>query len=238
MDKKEPWCRSFCIRRVFAHEVHQVVALDNQNKSFPGKRPTYESVKYPLPPEGQRADEVPGGDSESDTYERKLREKEVKYWKEGWYIWYSKSRWAAQEKLDLMMHDLFTQVGWSKHMAKQKAEWAAREREGRVTQDWSSSELPTMSITPPRRTFPDPSKQSLLIHLPALMPPIYDHVQNLLAPTFKVTTILRESFESGAQRQFAGLLWEKAWTTEPFLLVRNVCKTVWKVWRDEDNKDR
>lgn len=80
----------------------------------------------------------------------------------------------------------------------------------------------------------------MLIHLPALMPPIYDHMQNLLAPTVKVTAILRESIESGAQRQFAGLLWEKAWSTEPFLLARNVCKTVWKVWQNEDdnNKDR
>jgi hypothetical protein len=215
-----------------------VIARDNHDKSFPGKRPTYEPAKYPLPPEGQRADEIPDANSESDTYERKLREKEVKYWKEGWYLWYSKSRWAAQEKVDLMMHDLPTQVGWSRHMANQQAEWAALDRERRAKHEWNDVELPTMTIAPPRRPILDPSKQSLLIHLPALVPPLYDQIQALLAPTFKVTTILRESFESGAQRQFAGLLWEKAWSGEPFILVRNVCKTVWKVWRDEDNKNR
>jgi hypothetical protein len=214
-----------------------VIARDNHDKSFE-QRPAYESAKYPLPPEGQRADEVLGADSESDTYERKLREKDVKYWKEGWYIWYSKSRWAAQEKVDLMMHDLPTQVGWSRHMAQQKAEWAALERERRGRQEWNDTELPTMTIAPPRRPFTDPSKQSLLIHLPALMPPIYDQIQTLLAPTFKVTAILRESIESGAQKQFAALLWEKARSGEPFMLARNVFKTVWKVWRDEDNKNQ
>jgi hypothetical protein len=49
--------------------------------------------------------------------------------------------------------------------------------------------------------------------------------------------MIPESFESGAQREFAERLWQKAWTGEPFLLVRNVSRKMWKVWKKEDDDD-
>lgn len=166
--RQEPWCRSICIRRVFAHEVRKSLlnaehTMDNLvNKPHPKQAiratPTPETVKYPLPPEGQRADEVYEGFGQSDggeRYEQKIREKDAKYWEEGWYIWYSKSRWAAQEKVDLMMHDLPTQVGWWKHMAKQKEEWGKFNRDVDAKAGWE--EPPTMTIAPPPRSIPDPA---------------------------------------------------------------------------------
>jgi hypothetical protein len=117
-------------------------------------RTTAESAKYPLPPEGQRADEAPDGDLESDRYENKLREKDAKYWKEGWYLWYSTSRWATHEKLELMMHNLAAHSSWYRHMAQQKIEW---ERKRRENLDVDTLEPPSMSITAPRGSLHDPS---------------------------------------------------------------------------------
>lgn len=150
MEKQEPWCRTICIRRVFAHEVQKTIKRNNYNDS---NEPTQEYVKYPLPPEGQRTDEMHDGELESDQYERKLREGDVKYWEEGWYLWYSKSRWAAQEKLELMMHDLPVHANWYRHMSKQRSDW---ERESRGKNDLGDWEPPTMRMTPPRHPFNDP----------------------------------------------------------------------------------
>lgn len=136
--------------------MRNTITQDNHDNSLYniGNRTTAEHAKYPLPPEGQRADEVPGGGSESDRYENKLREKDAKYWREGWYLWYSKNRWATQEKLELMMHDLAVHSNWYRHMEQQKVEWE-RERGGKPDIDlW---EPPSMSITAPRRPFHDPS---------------------------------------------------------------------------------
>lgn len=98
-------------------------------------------TKYPLPPEGQN---VPGflgtlvGSShsseeseESGTWASVAGTKhpeEVRHWKEGWYIWTSKSRWGAQEKIDLMMCDLERQAEWQKYKEKVNQEWADNEK--------------------------------------------------------------------------------------------------------------
>ena len=91
--------------------------------SSEGTRTTLEYIKHPLPPEGQRADRVPGGKSENDRYERKLRERDVKYWEEGWYFWGSKGKWGMYEKLELMGLDLSKHTNWYKHMDKQRRNW-------------------------------------------------------------------------------------------------------------------
>jgi hypothetical protein len=80
-------------------------------------------------------------------------------------------------------------------------------------------------------------KQSILVPLPLPLPPIFDQIQTLLKPTFKTTTILRESFESGAQKELAVRAWKKAWSGEPFILARNACSRMWKLWKGDDPKD-
>ena len=83
------------------------------------------------------------------------------------------------------------------------------------------------------------SKQSLLVPLPPPPPPIFDHTRALLAPTYKLMDVLRESFESGAQKQLAIRMWEKAWSGEPYILARNACSRMWKLWKDNDrDKDQ
>jgi len=57
-------------------------------------------------------------------------------------------------------------------------------------------------------------------------------MHRLLAPTFKAMEILRQSFESGSQRDFALRVWEMARTPKPFILARNVCRKVWEDWKE------
>jgi hypothetical protein len=113
-----------------------------------------QDAKHPLPPEGQRVDEEPGKKLESDRYERKLREKDGKYYQPGWYVWYSKSRWAVQEKIELMTYDLAVHSNWYKHAAKLWDDW---DRQRGAKQDMSSSEPPSLTLTAPSPPASDPS---------------------------------------------------------------------------------
>ena len=51
-------------------------------------------------------------------------QRETKHWQEGWYIWWSSSRWAAQEKLDLMRRDLEGQTEWQRLKDSKNDEWS------------------------------------------------------------------------------------------------------------------
>lgn len=64
-------------------------------------------IPLPLPHEGQPREAF--DDGEVDDTDK------TRYWKEGRYIWVSKSRWAAQEKLDSMMADLPKQTEWMRY---------------------------------------------------------------------------------------------------------------------------
>ena len=104
-------------------------------------------INHPLPPEGQRYNGWlamllhgrfgPGPDedgfhqhddpTEQDptlTPGHAHSQRETKYWREGWYLWWSSSRWAAQEKLDLMRRDLEGQTEWQKLKDRRNDEWA------------------------------------------------------------------------------------------------------------------
>lgn len=145
----DPWCRTICFRRVFSHEVTRVLAHHRSQTvtHVPGKRPIIETkdevetapVNHPLPPEGQKysgwlemllSDRFAGGDSEGpheDETHMVLPEhgqRETKHWQEGWYLWWTNSRWAAQEKLDLMRRDLEGQTEWQRLKEKRNDEWA------------------------------------------------------------------------------------------------------------------
>ncbi|RDX41421.1 hypothetical protein OH76DRAFT_1412160 [Lentinus brumalis] len=146
---QDPWCRSICFRRVFKHEVERVLAHHRTQtlKHVPGKKPVLEvrdevetaPVKHPLPPEGQRysgwlamllGDRFGhgggngAGSGDDHDHEQAHTQRETKYWQEGWYLWWSNSRWAVQEKLDLMRRDLEGQSEWQRLKDRRNDEWA------------------------------------------------------------------------------------------------------------------
>ena len=112
-------------------------------------------ANYPLPPEGQHSHDILGG---------ALGEKnpntssDVKHWEEGWYLWFSKSRWAALERLDLMSWDLERQTSWMRlkeQRNKEWNEWQEREqRKSRTGTDSPNDDPHILRLEPPR-PYPD-----------------------------------------------------------------------------------
>ncbi|TCD66540.1 hypothetical protein EIP91_001261 [Steccherinum ochraceum] len=288
LSQAEPWCRTVCIRKVFNHEVKRALAVYDQDPGAHLRTVDVDS-KFPLPPEGQRAARFVGSlfgtptanssssasssrDAEAQWHSVIESEKpvdEVKYWKEGWYLWMSQSRWAAQEKMDLMMCDLERQAEWQKYKDKVLEEWTAFEQGqlqggsgsvGTVGVGDSAMENHGVGPThaglaalqekpvgqdngydasnPAGAPFPDSVSQSLLIELPPALPPVDASVRNFLAPSFRLLETTRYSLQSGHQRQFANLVWEKAQTKEPYELMQKLLRHTWNFWtHDKDPED-
>ena len=131
----EPKCYTFCLRRVFNHEVNRV--LTNVNYGPVIKSPTV-SANIPLPQEanttlGQyisNSAHAEGSDnsaSPSHAAVSQQLENSQRHWQEGYYVWLSRSRQAASEHMSHMKRDLFQQSAYE----HSKAMWAQAVREGR-----------------------------------------------------------------------------------------------------------
>jgi hypothetical protein len=55
--------------------------------------------------------------------------KETKYWEEGWYVWYTNSKWHALDHTNMMMFSLERQAGWDHYRARMRSEWIHRYNE-------------------------------------------------------------------------------------------------------------
>ncbi|GLB37765.1 hypothetical protein LshimejAT787_0408160 [Lyophyllum shimeji] len=231
---KEPFCRSVCIRRVFPHEVKNIISFKTHRNIGPDGK-----ALYPLPSEGQPAN-VPrflGGKpvEDSEASPRKSSPEPVKHWDEGWYLWTTRSRLAIHEKTDSMMMDLERQQKVNKRYEERREIWEdyqdhlanqAEGDNGEPNKWWGP-------IVPPR-PLPDFRSQSLMVPLPPEFPPFWDRINKLLAPSRKVLQIFAESITSGEQRQFAERVWEKAWTNEPFILASRTFTQAYERWRDRE----
>ncbi|KAI0629073.1 hypothetical protein C8Q77DRAFT_1212880 [Trametes polyzona] len=251
----DPWCRSLCVRRVFLHEVTRVLS-HHQTQTVhrePGKPPRVETtevvetapVHHPLPPEGQRYSgwlhALLGrtADSESDPAHRLSDAPggdDLRYWKAGWYLWWSKSRWAAQERFDLMRRSLESQTEWQRLKERRNEEWAhgAHYDENRYVED--ANRVDDLGNMPP---FPDVSHESILLPIPDTIA-LGEQLSNVLAPTWKVLDVVRESVRSGAQAELARRMYDKALTDEPLKLLRICCSLIWEnmgFGDDEDGKN-
>ncbi|EJD07955.1 uncharacterized protein FOMMEDRAFT_138040 [Fomitiporia mediterranea MF3/22] len=240
---QDPWCRSVCIRRVFEHEVRQITShfshdAAHHSRTSTGKGPL---LKYPLPPEGQRG--LFGDDTEHDGGMGMGKERDEKYWEEGWYVWMTKSRWAAQEKMDLMMLDLEKQAEWVRMKEQEERAWAEseaqmREREGHEPTAVVPEGLEhDGQLAPLRHPYPNTAEESFLMRIPTRFP-VGQYAQQTLSPTWKVLSVVRESFENGHQKELAIRTWGMVRDGTPFTLVRNVFKTfvdsIKKGPKDED----
>lgn len=97
---------------MFSHEVRNVLGFDRHRRAQADG-----SAKYPLPKEGQPSPPEP-----EDSL-KKLLPEDTKYWEEGWYLWYTKGKWAGIEKIDLMHRNLGEQEWWYQHLDKRRKEW-------------------------------------------------------------------------------------------------------------------
>ncbi|KAI0349968.1 hypothetical protein OH77DRAFT_1464639 [Trametes cingulata] len=239
---QDPWCRSLCVRRVFLHEVTRVLAHHHTQTVHkePGKRPRVEitevieaaPVNHPLPPEGQRYSGWlhallgrPSDVADTDPMHPGAQGKdELRYWKAGWYLWWSRSRWAAQEHFDLMRRSLESQTEWQRLKERRNEEWAhgATYDEGKLVED--ANRIDDLGNMPP---FPDVSRESILLPMPDSLS-LREQLENMLAPTWKVLDVVRESVSSGAQKELARRIYDKAFTDEPIKLLRVCASMIWE----------
>ncbi|KAI1784335.1 hypothetical protein LXA43DRAFT_224708 [Ganoderma leucocontextum] len=138
------------VSRVLSHHRTQTVThLPGRKQPLVETKDEVETqpINHPLPPEGQRyngwlAMLLHGrfglGPDDDDLHQQDHAseadstlgsghahtQREIGYWQEGWYLWWSSSRWAAQEKLDLMRRDLEGQTEWQKLKDRRNDEWA------------------------------------------------------------------------------------------------------------------
>ncbi|KAF9447185.1 hypothetical protein P691DRAFT_802873 [Macrolepiota fuliginosa MF-IS2] len=232
---KEPYCRSLCVRKVFPHEVRNVIAFKKHKKlDSTGKAP------YPLPAEGQAVNlpRILGGKPPEDPEDLDYMPHPAeppKTWDEGLYLWTGKGRLAAHEKIDSMSLDF----------ERQRRMAAMREKRREVWQDYQDSlrqpnrnaqneDVRLWVPNVPPRPLPDTSSQSLLVSLPPEFPPIWERINKLLAPSVHVLGILRDSVNSGEQKQFAQRVWDKAWTNEPLLLASRTFTRAYERWKEKD----
>ncbi|KAL0955980.1 hypothetical protein HGRIS_002159 [Hohenbuehelia grisea] len=248
--RKDPYCRSICIRKVFTHEVRNIISFrTHHNLDAEGK------AKYPLPKEGHPSHlpaylggSPPAHADAEDQVQQKRPGDEAKFWDEGWYLWVSKSPVAVWEKLVTMRRDLQSQETYEAAKEKRKQDWveyqgyrknnpADTTPPNQATDDASSSRWWGPIIPPP--PIQEITADTLLIPLPPPLPPIAKKIEKLLAPTHKVLGIFQESFTSGAQKDFALRVWEKAWTKDPYILAGRAFTLLWEKWNNpsDDNDD-
>ncbi|KAH8996291.1 hypothetical protein EDB92DRAFT_2084163 [Lactarius akahatsu] len=217
--RSEPKCYTFCLRRVFNHEVDRVLTSANYGPIV--KSPTISANAS----DGSSS-------SSSHTPTSPQPENKQQHWQEGYYVWLSRSRQATSEHMSHMKRDLFQQSAYE----RSKAMWAQAVREGRQHEFYHTPEAryPVRRSGQPSRSAPtlnfarsSPPYYSMLFPLSTPVPEVKRMISSYLAPTHVVLTTLRDSFTSGDQVKFAHRMRESIQDGAPWALARNVGRKIW-----------
>ncbi|PPQ89781.1 hypothetical protein CVT25_008158 [Psilocybe cyanescens] len=232
---KEPNCRSVCIRKVFPHEVRNVLSFQRHNEVGPDGK-----AKYPLPAEGQPSNlpRILGGTPKYDSGDPppNAPASPTKHWDEGWYFWTGKGKWTVLQKTEEMMLDFQRQQKLEQIRQSRKDTWQEyqdqmQQNAGEQVGERKSRGPPWWTPLVPPKSVQDTSSLSLLVPLPPDFPPLLDKIKKLLAPSQKVLGILYESVTSGEQKQFAERVWAKAKTDQPYILAQRTCFHAYDQWK-------
>ncbi|KAF8273409.1 hypothetical protein EI94DRAFT_1654601 [Lactarius quietus] len=231
----EPKCYTFCLRRIFNHEVDRVLTSANYGPII--KSPTI-SASVPLPQEANTTlsqyvsdparTEASDGSASSSSHASTSPPPENKqqHWQEGYYVWLSRSRQAASEHMSHMKRDLFQQSAYE----RSKAMWAQAVREGRQHEFYHTPEARIFGSEWTANMHEDilsPPYYSMLFPLSTPVPGVKRIIANYLTPTHVVLTTLRDSFTSGDQVKFAHRMRESVQDGAPWALARNVGRKIW-----------
>ncbi|KAF8583832.1 hypothetical protein K439DRAFT_1661068 [Ramaria rubella] len=235
----DPWCRTICFRRVYGHEVHD--GSYDASKDINGKLKPKDPL--PLPHEGQPSEAISDGEIENTD--------KTRYWKEGRYIWVSKSRWAAQEKMDTMRVNLPTQTGWMRYketIERQRYEeemeqlqrkaksdnnvpdaekQKQKDVEGKQIQADSNGIEQSPRSTPKLQYTPkDAIQYSSLFRITplssVLQEALHQKLSFVLSPAHNLMAVLNRSFTEGTQTRFFQRAYHQATNGATVTLVRNV----------------
>nr|GAT57813.1 predicted protein [Mycena chlorophos] len=239
INNRSPWCRSICIRKVFSHEVRNIVNFKNHKEIWADGK-----ARYPLPPEGQPINLPPylgGRQIEDPEYGRKSPG-DVKYWDEGWYLWKSSSFMGSHDTISRLPLNLPTQM-------RQEASRKDKRRVWQEYQDFLRSGKPPTSenkwlgpVVPPN-VGPDASSEALLVPLPLDTEPLLEPIYHLLQPAQYSLQLLQENWNDGYFRKFGVRMWDKSRSGEPYELVSRAYSFAYDQWKskgktDEDEKEK
>ncbi|KAF8176515.1 hypothetical protein BJ912DRAFT_884522 [Pholiota molesta] len=238
INRREPNCHTLCIRKVFPHEVRNILAFKRHHSVGPDGKAT-----YPLPAEGQPTNipRILGGQPKDDSEDApKPSSPPTKYWDEGWYLWSGQGRWSFLQKTEKMMLDLQSQQQvdavresrkelWHDYQEKLKQNPGQQTKSPPLATQWWAPIVPPKSIS-------DATSSSLLIPIPPDIPAVWDtgRIRKLLAPSQQVLEILHESITSGEQKEFALRIWEKARSEEPWILAQRSLSRAYERWKKPD----
>jgi len=247
---KEPYCRSLCVRKVFPHEVRNVIAFKQHKQVDQSGKATYR-----LPTEGQPANlpRILGGNPPEDTDDLNHKSHNSKNWDEGLYIWTGQGPMAAHQKIDSMSSDFEQQRRVVEMRERRREVWQDYQDSLRQKNDADKEDVRTWVPNVPPRPLPDTrcvspalldksqvlnlrccSSQSLLVSLSPSSLSFWNRINKLLTPSVHVLGILRDSFKSGEQRQFAQRVWEMARSNEPFVLAHRALNKSYELWKEKD----
>ncbi|KIK60281.1 hypothetical protein GYMLUDRAFT_73751 [Collybiopsis luxurians FD-317 M1] len=260
-----PSCSTVCIRKVFPHEVKNILSfkthsfVDNQGKA-----------KYVLPPEGQsehvpkifggtRGKDVVGdGEDRADSSSSKSpANPETRYWDTGYYLFSTSSVFGTVEHYVSMNQDLSKLASTQKRQDRIKREWleyqdwlernggteGLEKMEDELFNDGKSLQTDEAKKywghRPPRRPGPDSLSSSLLVPLPPSPPSllISSQLSSLLAPSKRALELLSTDISEGTYVRFMDRMWEKAGTREPYDLARRSWEKWMKAWKNSKDGD-
>jgi len=228
------------------HELQDAIrAYEREPSKLMEKIDPSVAVKYKLPVEGQPnrsrnagpsslqdvSDVDAGEDSPSPSRHGRSSsnddEGKVRYWEPGWYLWSTTSRWAAQEQMDMLSRDLKWQSDWQKYKDSVNADYKRRQGRGGDEVDDEGKE----GVQGPRirQSFPDLTETSWLVPVPPPHLLLGNAIRNYMAPTFKLMTLVRGTFDDGRQGELSARMWEKAQTHEPWTVAQSAVRKVWKI---------
>jgi len=237
---KAPWCRSVCLRKVFSHEVRNILQFKNHKNIGPDGK-----ARYPLPEEGQPVN-LPrylGGKPSDDPEHGRKSPGDIKYWDEGWYLWKTNSFVGVYNSISLMPNNLEAQ-GMRESVRKANRQlWKDYQEFLHSGQPRTEENKWLGPIVPPNYG-PDPAPDSLLVHLPLESGPILEPFYRVLAPAHHSLQLLHENLTEGYFQKFAFRVWDKAWSGEPLTLASRACSFGYEQWKnkgkgsDEDDKEK
>ncbi|KAK1232162.1 hypothetical protein PQX77_004710 [Marasmius sp. AFHP31] len=256
--RKPPSCRSVCIRKVFPHEVRNIITFKQHQEIGPDGK-----AKYPLPVEGQPAN-IPrllGGrppvveqeDEDDEDYDprRKPAPPEVKYWDEGWYFWSTSAFNSTLNKFLSMSMDFENAQRQEQKREQARMRWieyhqfvernAGLKDTGLLNRPPEGEDSKWYGLkVPPSPVPPVDADRTILLPLSPDTFTVWDRINKLLDPTRTALALTRDSITSGEQKRFALNLWDKALSNEPWVLASRTCSRAYELWKktgDDDDQE-
>ncbi|KAJ7717821.1 hypothetical protein DFH07DRAFT_860914 [Mycena maculata] len=230
---KAPWCRSVCIRKVFSHEVRNIIQFKSHRDVGPDGK-----ARYPLPKEGQpiHLPRYLGGKPTDDPEHDRKSASDTKYWDEGWYFWKTNSFLGVYTSISQMPKTLEEQVAQEATRKAKRQLWKDYQEFLRSGQPRTEENKWLGPIVPPNFG-PDSASDSLLVHLPLESGPILEPIYHVLAPAKLALHLFRDNFTEGNYQKFGKRVWDKAWTGEPFTLASRACSFGYEQWKNKGKED-